>query len=125
MLKKVFLVLEIILKAFSRSQSASRNAQATLARVIAEALLDGKLAYTLDVIDYAEKAWTRNWLATAYLCFDHDWAMQQLFGGFKENSDNSLVSCMIGPLPRGELLSLKQNGSRAASPQPPQIWITY
>lgn len=96
-----------VLKAFSRTQSAFKTAQAALARVIAEALLDGKLPYTVEMRDYAKKAWPRNWLATAYLCFDHDQAMQQLFCQFKEDYDDSLVSCMIGPLSHGELLSLK------------------
>jgi len=100
-----------VLEALNRSKGASETAQSSLSRVVSKALLEGTLTYSAGIRIYGEDSFTRNWLAAAYLCLDHAWAMQQLPAWLAADEEDMLLVCMMGPLTRGELLALKEEAA--------------
>ena len=96
-----------VLAALAIFGGASATSRSSFARVISTALLQGKLAYTTKIRNYSKQPCTRNWLAAAFLCLDHEWTMRQLANWLENDKEDMLMSCMLGPLTHGELLALR------------------
>lgn len=107
-----------VLTALSRSEEATEAAQSALARIVSKALLDGVLPYSTAIRNHSEKPCTRNWLAAAYLCLDHGWAMEQLPSWLDNDEEDMLLSCMLGALTHGELLALKEEIAESSASLP-------
>ena len=113
------------LLAFISIQTVSDRTVSSLARVVAQALLDGTtsgngrgsgttsgkmLDYRDEFRAFSAHPSARQWLGAAYLLLDHQWALLQLpkwMGADRGSDRDLLLSNMLGTLTSGELAALR------------------
>ena len=109
---------EALAAALARAADAPVQARRSLARAAAAAMLAGEMPYAPALRTHARDVPVRNWLASAYLLYDHAWTMTQLPGWFLGDldADDDLLVCLSSRLSGGELRALRREAQAAAWP---------
>jgi hypothetical protein len=101
---------EQILISLESIRGLSDGCKSTLSGALCCALLDRGLVYDVRLRSFASQPSIRQWLAPAYVCFDHSWTLASLGSWFSgdNDTDKSVLRTLLMRLTLGELIAFEE-----------------